>query len=64
MISEVMHIYFAELAASGAPNVTEGIEDYRRISKDEFASTALHSEIIDCHTVVGYILARMNNLLP
>ncbi len=64
MAAETMHAYFAEVASAGAPNLAEGIEGIRRVTSDELATMIQKSEVTDCHTIVAYTLAQMNNLLP
>ena len=64
MAAETMHVYFAEVKSAGAPNLAEGIEGIRRVSSGELATMIRKSEVTDCHTIVAYTLAQMNNLLP
>ena len=64
MVGEIMHVYFAELSAIGAPNHSEGIDKISPDTSSEFAAMVKRSEITDCHTIVAYTLAKMNNLLP
>ncbi len=64
MATEVMHVYFAELSQTGSANLSEGIEDLRRVTTADCAEMIRRSDITDSHTIVAYTLAQMNNLLP
>lgn len=63
MISEVMHIYYAELRSIGKSNRAEGITDLKKVSSAELSELIRSGEIDDSHTVHAYTLARLEGLI-
>lgn len=63
MITEVMHIYAAQLSATGEVALGEGIERMRRVSPETLAEMLRTGEIDDSHTAHAFLLARLNGLI-
>lgn len=57
------HLYFAELAAVGAPQVGEGITSVEQLEVCEFERLLLAGEIVDGFTVAAFAHARLRGLL-
>lgn len=57
------HLYYAELASIGAPQVGEGIVALEPVSVREFEQLVLDGEIVDAFTTAAFLHARLRGLV-
>jgi ADP-ribose pyrophosphatase len=57
------HLYFAELASVGEPQIGEGIASIEQRTVAEFEDMLIQGEILDSFTVAAYTHARLRGLL-